>query len=220
MTIIHGKEFSDICAAAVCICELSGTFEREHNTFTVSSNEDFVNILNDEKLVIEEEGHTSLICLIGIDFSDDVRGFVNKAIQNKYRVIYINTSDFRPDESLNNINFSSFCKNDISTALLAWTYACMNPDERAKCNTVAFDYAMGRTHVAFDMVDREYSVPAVIRCVDDKHNEFVTNVMNMKSDDPDELNWREDPTDKKWEDIIYYGDRLVYGIASTKKDNA
>lgn len=219
MTIIHGKEFSDICAAAVCICELSGTFEREHKAFAVSSNEDFVNILNDEKLVIEEDGHNSLICLIGIDFSDDVRGFVNKAIQNKYRVIYINTSDFRPDESLNNINFSSFCKNDISTALLAWTYACMNPDERVKCNTVAFDYAVGRTHVAFDMDSREYSVPAIIRYID-RSDTFTTDVMNMEPDDSDELNWREDPTDEKWNDIIYYGDRLVYKIANSKKENS
>lgn len=219
MTIIHGKEFSDICAAAVCICELSGTFEREHKAFTVSSNEDFVNILNDEKLVIEEDGHNSLICLIGIDFSDDVRGFVNKAIQNKYRVIYINTSDFRPDESLNNINFSSFCKNDISTALLAWTYACMNPDERVKCNTVAFDYAVGRTHVAFDMDSREYSVPAIIRYID-RSDTFTTDVMNMEPDDSDDLNWREDPTDEKWNDIIYYGDRLVYKIANSKKENS
>lgn len=219
MTIIHGKEFSDICAAAVCICELSGAFEREHKAFAVSSNEDFVNILNDEKLVIEEDGHNSLICLIGIDFSDDVRGFVNKAIQNKYRVIYINTSDFRPDESLNNINFSSFCKNDISTALLAWTYACMNPDERVKCNTVAFDYAVGRTHVAFDMDSREYSVPAIIRYID-RSDTFTRDVMNMEPDDSDELNWREDPTDEKWNDIIYYGDRLVYKIANSKKENS
>lgn len=219
MTIIHGKEFSDICAAAVCICELAGAFEREHKAFAVSSNEEFVDILNDEKLVIEEDGHNSLICLIGIDFSDDVRGFVNKAIQNKYRVIYINTSDFRPDESLNNINFSSFCKNDISTALLAWTYACMNPDERVKCNTVAFDYAVGRTHVAFDMDSREYSVPAIIRYID-RSDTFTTDVMNMEPDDSDELNWRKDPTDEKWNDIIYYGDRLVYKIANSKKENS
>lgn len=115
---------------------------------------------------------------------------------------------------------TKFYKEGISGSLLTWIYACMNEDERTKCNEVPFDFSDGRTHVAFNYETpdiREYRIPTVIRFIDDNdvwsheidETKYFTLAFQMEAD--------KNPCNELWHDLIYGSDARVYEYVNKGK---